>query len=114
MIGVDPVNVSRARDRFNTDCSWFPDGRWIASSSEFPAGGTPLVHPNIIAFFVPGKGGLGDPPAPLRVTFSDEHEDGAPSVSPDGLVVAFESHRTGDEDSPSDLWVIAVPPALEP
>ncbi|HUU82416.1 MAG TPA: hypothetical protein VM243_02825 [Phycisphaerae bacterium] len=46
---------------------------------------------------------------PVRITFSDRHEDGAPFVSPDGEWVAFESHRTGDEESPSDLWTIALP-----
>jgi len=48
----------------------------------------------------------------VRITYSDDREDGAPAVSPDGRWVAFESHRTEDEDSPTDLWIIAVPPAL--
>ena len=48
----------------------------------------------------------------MRITFSDEREDGAPSVSPDGQWVAFESHRTEDENSPSDIWIIQIPEEL--
>ncbi len=109
--GDNPVNVSRASNFFNTDNSWSPDGRWIASSSMFPTDGQPLGHPNIVAFFVQ-EADSSDTPSPVRITRSDEHEDGAPSVSPDGRSVAFESHQTPDEQSPSDLWIISVPDAL--
>jgi TolB protein len=112
--GDAPVNVSNARDSFNTDNSWSPDGRWIASSSTYPADGDDFEHPNIIAFFVPDPDLNEDLPEPVRITYSDGCEDGAPSVSPDGRWVAFESHRTADEDSPSDLWIIAVPETLQP
>jgi len=108
--GDNPVNVSDAPGSFNTDNSWSPDGRWIASSSQFPADGQPLPHPNIIAFFVPDADGHVH--APVRITHSDQHEDGAASVSPDGQWGAFESHQTPDENSPSDIWIIPVPEAV--
>ncbi|MFQ5490821.1 MAG: hypothetical protein ACE5GE_08885 [Phycisphaerae bacterium] len=112
--GDDVTNVSNAPDSFNTDNSWSADGRWIASSSQFPADGQTPPHPNIVAFGVPAADGGQAVPAPVRVTFSDSHEDGAPSVSPDGTLLAFESHRTADETSPSDLWIIDVPESLRP
>jgi cysteinyl-tRNA synthetase len=46
--------------------------------------------------------------APLRVTFSYTREDSAPSWSPDGKWIAFES-REQDQDSPTALWRIAAP-----
>lgn len=107
--GGNLLNVSNAAESFNTDNSWSPDGRWIASSSQFPANGESPPLPNIIAFFVPDTD---TSVPPIRITFSDNHEDGAPSVSPDGQWVAFESHRTDDEDAPSDLWIIPTPDAL--
>jgi len=110
-VGDFPVNVSRASNLFNTDNSWSPDGRWIASSSIFSAADRPLVHPNIVGFFVRDSDSS-SVPIPVRITRSNEHEDGAPSVSPDGKSLAFESHRTADEQSPSDLWIIPVPDAL--
>jgi TolB protein len=87
----------------DTDLSWSPDGRWVASSTD-PDG---IARPNI--FLLPTAGGERE-----RVTESSEHEDGAPCVSPNGLWVAFESHRTADEDSPSDLWIARVPEAARP
>ncbi len=110
--GDDPVNVSNAAEFFNTDNSWSPTGAWIASSSEYPVEGEQLSMPNIVGFFVPDRDSDEDVPAPVRITIADEHEDGAPSVSPDGRWVTFESHRTEDEDSPSDLWIIGTPDAL--
>lgn len=112
--GDNPVNVSNARHLFNTDNSWSHNGEWIASSSGFQPSGVELPHPNIIAFFVPDPDSGEAPAAPVRITFDDGHEDGAPSVSPDGRWVAFESHSTADEQSPSDLWIIAVPDPLKP
>jgi len=111
--GGSLVNVSNAPEYFNTDNSWSPDGQWIASSSQYPAGGDELPLPNIIGFFVPDADSPENVAPPVRITFSDDYEDGAPSVSPDGRWVAFESHRA-DEDSPSDLWIIATPEALPP
>ena len=108
------LNVSNARELFNTDNSWAPSGAWIASSSAFQESGEELPHPNIIAFFVPDPDSNDDVGVPVRITSCDRHEDGAPSVSPDGQWVAFESHRTEDESSPSDLWIIHTPDALLP
>ena len=111
--GDDPVNVSQAAEYFNTDNSWSPDGEWMASSSRYPVEGDGLPVPNIIAFFVPDTGSPGQVDPPVRTTFSGDHEDGAPSVSPDGRRVAFESHRTSEEDSPTDIWIIRTPPGLQ-
>lgn len=82
----------------DTDLSWSPDGQFVAASTD--PDGIPL--PNI--YLLPVSGG-----AMIRVTTSTTNEDGAPSVSPSGLWVAFESHRTDDEDSPSDIWLIRMP-----
>ena len=82
----------------DTDASWSPDGHWIVYSSD--DGG--LLVPNIL--IIPADGG-----DPIRVTYEISNEDGAPSWSPDGQWIAFESHPGQDEDSPSALWLIAVP-----
>ncbi|MFH0980297.1 MAG: hypothetical protein V2A79_02000 [Planctomycetota bacterium] len=108
------IDLSNAAEYGNTDSSWSPDGSWIVNSSLYPAGGDELLLPNIVAFFVPAPGSSSPVDPPIRITFSDEQEDGAPSVAPDGQWVAFESHRTDDEESPSDLWIIATPPGLVP
>jgi cysteinyl-tRNA synthetase len=96
-------NLSRPPqpDTANTDGCWHPNGRFVLVSSDFEN-----RVPNIVA--LPLAGG-----APVRVTRSERHEDGAPCVSPDGRWVAFESHRRAlDEDSPSDLFLIEAPAAL--
>jgi TolB protein len=82
----------------DTDASWSPDGKWIVYSTDF--GAAPI--PNI--FVIPAAGGT-----PVRITYDDIHEDGAPSWSPDGKWIAFESHKNENEDSPTSLWMIAVP-----
>lgn len=112
--GDDLINISNGPEFFNTDNSWSPDGRWIASSSEYPVDGDQLLLPNIVGFFVPDPDSGQEVPPPVRITFSDGHEDGAPSVSPDGQWTAFESHRTSDEQSPADLWIIRTPESLLP
>ena len=48
----------------------------------------------------------------VRVSKSQEKEDGAPTNSPDGKLVAFESHILEDENSPSEIWVIRTPQVL--
>ena len=45
----------------------------------------------------------------VRASVSESFEDGAPSAAPDGLSIAFESHRTSDEESPTDIWVVDTP-----
>ena len=92
---IQPVTTAPASD---TDASWSPDGKWIVYSSDY--GGLPT--PNI--FIIPAQSG-----SPLRVTYDDTHEDGAPSWSPDGKWIAFESHPGQDEDTPASLWRVAVP-----
>jgi cysteinyl-tRNA synthetase len=85
----------------DTDASWSPDGQCIVYSTDH--GGLPV--PNL--FIIPASGG-----EPVRVTFSETHEDGAPSWSPasaSSAWIAFESHEGQDEDSPAALWRIAVP-----
>lgn len=43
-----------------------------------------------------------------RVTYSDECEDGAPSLSPDWQVVASESHPGVKEETPASVWLIEL------
>ncbi len=82
----------------DTDLSWLANGRYVLSSA--PHGG--IEHPSI--FMLPVAGGR-----MIRLTNDIEHEDGAPSSSSDSKYVCFESHRTTDENSPSDIWIINNP-----
>ena len=82
----------------DTDLSWLANGRYILSSA--PHGG--IEHPSI--FMLPVAGG-----GMIRLTNDIEHEDGAPCSSPDSKYICFESHRTADENSPSDIWIIDNP-----
>lgn len=86
-------------DSDDTDCSWSHDGGYALASSNH--GGLPV--PNIFLFPVD----MGSPP--VRVTSSDENEDGAPSQSPDGRWLAFESHSGQDEQEPAEIFIIRVP-----
>ena len=99
------VTTSPASD---TDASWSSDGACIVYSSDH----TGLSGPNI--FVIAATGGQ-----PTRVTFSDTAEDGAPSWSPTppedaagGAWIAFESHESQNEDSPTALWRISVTDSL--
>ena len=95
--GSDQRQLSIAR--FNdTDASWAPNGACVVYSSDH--GG--LSVPNL--FVIPADGGN-----PARITFTDTHEDSAPSWSPDGGWIAFESRVGRVEDASAALWRIAVP-----
>jgi TolB protein len=81
-----------------TDASFSPDGRWIVySSNEFE-----LEFANL--FIVPVSGGDA-----VRLTHYEGY-DGAPSWSPDGNKIAFESYPGDPDDSSgTTLWIIDVP-----
>jgi len=84
----------------NTDNSWYVNDVYVLSSSDYD-----IQIPNIYAFPIDGR-------MPSRITNSLECEDGAPSCSPSGKWIAFESHRGGDEEDPSDIWIILAPKEL--
>ena len=90
----------------NTDNSWMWNGKYILSSTT----GDGEV-PNIFAFPVE-EGAKTEKEKPIRVSKSREKEDGAPTNSPDGKLVAFESHILDDENSPSEIWIIRTPQVL--
>ena len=81
-----------------TDASFSPDGRWIVySSNEFG-----LEFANL--FITPVAGGNA-----IRLTHYEGY-DGAPSWSPDGKKVAFESYPDDpDNSSGTTLWIIDIP-----
>jgi TolB protein len=85
-----------------TDASFSPDGQWIVySSDEF---GVEFAN----LFITSALGGNA-----IRLTHYDGY-DGAPSWSPDGNKIAFESHPGDPDNSPgTTLWIIDVP-ALHP
>jgi TolB protein len=80
-----------------TDASFSPDGAWIVCSVESPE----ETGAGLAAF--PASGG-----APVRIT-SAGWVDSAPSWSPDGRTVAFESSASDpDGSSGTDLFLIDV------
>lgn len=80
-----------------TDAVFSYDGAWIVYSSE----NDEVELANIYRSSVGGG-------RPIRVTVSDAY-DGAPSISPDGRRVAFESSPIApDESSGTTLWLIEV------
>lgn len=86
-----------------TDASFSPDGRWIVYSSD--EGG--LDHANL--FIVSVEGGES-----TRISFSECY-DGAPSWSPDGGTIVFESSpRDPEESGGTSIWTIDVPPPFLP
>ena len=88
-------------DSANCDNSWYYDGLYILSSSDYEDAYN-ISIPNIFAFPVSG----GDP---LRITITPTNEDGAPSCSHDGKWIAFETHYGEDEENPSEIWIIETP-----
>jgi len=88
----------------NTDCSWGNNDQYILSSSNYGN----LPTPNIFAFPSNGTG------TPIRKTYTNVNQDGAPSISPDGNMVAFESHSGTFETDPSEIYIIGnYPTAIE-
>lgn len=81
-----------------TDASFSPDGQQIVYSSDENG----LEFANL--FIIPVSGGTS-----TRLTFYDGY-DGAPSWSPDGRKVVFESYKGDPDDSQgTTLWVVDVP-----
>ena len=98
--GIDPVliNINKIDqpDAHNTDNSWYYDDSLILSSSDYN-----IEMPNIYAFDLTDD-------SFIRITSSDTNEDGAPSCSPDGKYIAFESHLGQDEDTPSEIYILEL------
>ena len=88
-------------DNCDSDASWSADGKWIADSACFSGFG-PTPHSNI--FLVSSDGSQ-----VIRATCDVDHEDGAPTISQDGRWIYFESHRTSDDGSPTQIWRIKFP-----
>ena len=97
---LDEVYQMDQPDEDNTDNSWYADNGHVLSSTYWESD-----MPNIFAF--PDDGSQ-----PIRITETSTNEDGAPTSSPDGKWIAFESHYGEDEEYPSDIWIIEAPPSL--
>lgn len=92
-------NVTASPLSEDTDVSFSPDGRRLVYSSDL--GGLEFAN----LFVLSTSGG-----AALRVTDADRY-DGAPSWSPDGSTIAFESYAYGDPDGHrgTAIWTIDAP-----
>ena len=85
-------------DGDKTDASFSPDGQWIVYSSEEDG----IANGNI--FVIPVSGGDA-----IRATNYSGY-DGAPSWSPDGTRIAFESYLGDPDNSPgTTIWIIDAP-----
>ncbi len=79
-----------------TDASFSPDGTEVVMSTSHNT----LRYDNL--YRMPATGG-----EMTRVTFYDNGYDGAPSWSPDGASIAFEScERTPEEAGRTSIWII--------
>jgi TolB protein len=103
--GIDPklkeVTKISQPSFSNTDNSWYWNNSYILSSTKYDS-----EMPNIFAFPV----NTGNP---IRITNTNTNEDGAPSCSPDGKQIAFETHFGEDEEFPSEIWIIKIPSTLK-
>lgn len=82
-----------------TDASFSPDGQWIVYSAEQPG----MAFANLFITSLSGE-------ETVPLTRYDAGYDGAPSWSPDGRQIVFEScPGDPDDSSGSTLWMIDVP-----
>ncbi len=95
------ARLDQPADSGNCDNSWFFNNQYILSSSAYEDDFN-ITMPNIFAFPISG----GDP---IRITITSTNEDGAPSCSHDGKLIAFETHLGEDEEFPSEIWLIETP-----
>lgn len=102
------TGVGSTVDNCDSDASWSADGKWILDSAcygkQTPCPGDHSVTESNI-FLVSADGST-----VIRATSNPGEEDGAPTMSPDGQWIYFESHRAAcDDDSPAQIWRIASP-----
>lgn len=104
-------NEPKPVDNLDSDASWSPDGKWVLDSACYNANpATPCADDAKANIFLVSadKTSTGQPTI-IRVTNNPTAEDGAPAMSPDGRWIYFESHKTDDDGSPSQIWRIATP-----
>jgi TolB protein len=94
--GTAPLSLTNGGE--NTDASWSPEGTRVVYSSDLGVTGRSQL-------FVTSGLSVG---TPVQVTHVDAVYSGAPSWSPDGHWIAFES-TSGPGESPTALWRIQAP-----